>query len=161
MKCKWNDFDKFAEILVKYLPPVGEGHTMATQISTAVSKLVYKWFNDGDVYDNTHYLKGWANDLSTYANWLYANTDCGIILERIADCGNDDDYTRLLYSLCEAMDEIYLQEADKISAISSVYTATGPFKFIDWEEEYADWEADYAEWEAECEDEDWEDEDDE
>lgn len=162
MKYEWSDFDRFAEILDKYLPPVGEGHTMATQISTAVSKLVYRWFNDGDVYDNTHRLKGWCNDLSSYANWLFHNTDEGGVLVGISWCETPDDYTEVLYDLCEAVcDERFLQEADKISAISSVYTATGPFKFIDLEEEYADWEADYAEWEARCEDEDWEDEDDE
>ena len=40
------------------------------QAVTAVSKLVYKWFNDGDVYDNRFALPGWANDLSSYANWI-------------------------------------------------------------------------------------------
>ena len=44
---------------------------MASQLVTAVNKLVYKWYNDGDVYDNIHSLDNWANDLSSYANWPY------------------------------------------------------------------------------------------
>ena len=71
MSIQWDDFDKFSEISDKFLPVSGEGNTVATQIVTAVSKIVYKWFNDGDVYDTAHYLTGWYNDLSSYANWLY------------------------------------------------------------------------------------------
>ena len=67
----WDYFDKFEPIINKYMPDRGEGETMASQIVTAVNKLVYKWYNDGDVYDNTYILEGWANDLSDYANWLY------------------------------------------------------------------------------------------
>ena len=61
----WSDFDHFDEVFGKYLPNVGEGNTMASQISTAVCKLVYKWFNDGDVYDNSCY-DGGGNDLSSF-----------------------------------------------------------------------------------------------
>ena len=34
--------DEFSRISDKYLPSMGEGETLATQICTAVSKLVYK-----------------------------------------------------------------------------------------------------------------------
>ena len=68
----WSYYDKpeFKAINSEYLPARGEGETKATQIVTAVNKLVYKWYNDGDVFDNTGALSGWANDLSSYANWL-------------------------------------------------------------------------------------------
>ena len=62
---KWSYFNKFKELNNKYLPDMGEGETKATQVVTAVTKLVYKWYNDGDVYDNTYMMKGWCNDLSS------------------------------------------------------------------------------------------------
>ena len=66
-------FNKFKQINDSYLPDTGEGDTMATQICTAVNKLIYGWYNDGDVYDNTYMIDGWCNDLSSYANWLYGH----------------------------------------------------------------------------------------
>ena len=64
---------KQQELIEKYLPPRGDGDNQATQAVTALCKLTYKWFNDGDVYDNHYYLQGWANDISGSANWLYNN----------------------------------------------------------------------------------------
>ena len=67
----WDYYNKFKDINEKYLPDEGEGDTLASQIVTAINKLVYKWYNDGDVFDNVNSgLQGWANDLSSYANWL-------------------------------------------------------------------------------------------
>ena len=65
MAVDWSYFDKFDPLQDKYLPNRGEGDTIATQIVTAVAKLIYKWYNDGDVFDNTWYLDGWLNDLSS------------------------------------------------------------------------------------------------
>ena len=70
---EWDYFDKFQKIIDKYMSSNGEGETKASQVVTAINKLIYKWYNDGDVFDNTHHLKGWWNDLSSYANWLYKN----------------------------------------------------------------------------------------
>ena len=86
MAVDWGYYDKFDGLNDKYLPISGEGETKATQIVTAVSKLVYKWYNDGDVFDNTFHLEGWANDLSSYANWLYEHTDADNILANISNC---------------------------------------------------------------------------
>ena len=44
------------ELLDKYLPDEGEGKTMATQAVTAMCKIVYRWYNDGDVFDNTYFI---------------------------------------------------------------------------------------------------------
>ena len=56
----WEYFNKFEKINDKYLPLSGQGETMATQICTVVNKLVYKWYNDGDVFDNTHGLEAFS-----------------------------------------------------------------------------------------------------
>ena len=49
----------------KYLPNCWEWETQATQLATAVCKLVYKYYNDGDEYGKIVW-----NDMSSYANWI-------------------------------------------------------------------------------------------
>ena len=67
----WSYFDKFEYYNDILLPSKGDGITMASQAVTACCKLVYKYYNDGDVYCNEYYLDGWVNDISGSANWLY------------------------------------------------------------------------------------------
>ena len=132
----WDEFDRFEDVINKYMPRMGEGETMASQICTAVNKLVYKWYNDGDVFDNTHGLNGWANDLSSYANWLY-NHVCSSneILDMIVDCDTEDEYSDLLYKLAEAcLDERKLEEWNEHEKVGSIYTEKGIFRWIDLEE---------------------------
>ena len=138
---KWSDFDKFEALSGKYLPAQGEGENMATQHVTAVCKLVYKWFNDGDVYDNRYALEGWANDLSSYANWLHGYGDSTVagILERISDINTEDEYVDLLWDLAEhVINEDYLNELAARKKEGSVYEALGPFRFAEYEDEYDD-----------------------
>ena len=87
----WSSFDIFEDVIEKYMPAKGEGKTMASQIVTAVNKLIYKWFNDGDIYDNNYFLTGWCNDLSSYANWLYEYANVQE-LDAIKDCHTEEDY---------------------------------------------------------------------
>lgn len=98
----WDYFDRFDPVLRNYMPPRGEGHSMASQIVTATNKLIYKWYNDGDVYDNTHHLTGWCNDLSSYANWLSDWAEgADDILSRITGAWNYGDYERILKDLAD------------------------------------------------------------
>ena len=141
MAVDWGMYEKFEGINEKYLPDMGEGETMATQIVTAVTKLVYKWYNDGDVYDNTHYLSGWCNDLSSYANWLWKYS-LGAELASIKNATSEDDYEWILWELtCACFNEEYLEEMDKKEKVGSVYDCDGPFRFVEWEdeEEEEDW----------------------
>lgn len=128
----WSYFDKkeFDEANDKYLPSIGEGDNMATQICTAVNKLIYKWYNDGDVYDNTYSLTGWLNDLSSYANWLrkyvYAYE-----LDRIKYCEDDEDYEEILAYLADTyLDIKFLDTWAQYEKVGSVYNCDGPFEFI-------------------------------
>lgn len=135
MSVNWDYYDKFDYITDKYLPICGEGETKATQIVTAVTKLVYKWYNDGDIFDNTYYLEGWANDLSSYANWLDKYTKASIILSKISECYDDNDYEYLLKFLSDLLlNEKYLEKMDKEEKEGSIYNCDGRFKFI--EEDY-------------------------
>lgn len=133
----WNYYDKFAEITDKYMPDQGEGETLASQIVTAINKLVYKWYNDGDVYDNVHSgLSGWANDLSSYANWLYKYCEeAKPILYDIYGMGDESDYETLLQELADAcLNEEFLKEFEKPKQ-GSIYNCDGPFEFSEYNEE--------------------------
>lgn len=134
----WDYYSKFDPILDKYVPARGEGETIASQIVTAVNKLVYKWYNDGDVYDNTKYLKGWANDLSSYANWLYKHLGSVLkgTLSRIFVDETEDDYEETLKELADkTLDETFLSKFENQPKLGSIYECDGPFKFIDREDE--------------------------
>lgn len=142
MSVQWDYYDKFEELIDKYMPARGEGETKATQIVTAVNKLVYKWYNDGDVFDNTSFLDGWVNDLSSYANWLDKCTDLKAsgILAKIKDCYSDSDYENLLKELADTMlNEEYLAEQNKFEKVGTIYECDGKFKFVEFDEDEEDY----------------------
>lgn len=137
MAVNWDYYDKFQGINNKYLSPRGEGNTMATQIVTAVGKLVYKWYNDGDVFDNTRYLCGWCNDLSSYANWLHEYTRTDILLERVWYIKTDEQYEDLLKELADYfLDEELLELYNTQEKRGSIYDCEGPFKYEDGKDYY-------------------------
>ena len=153
----WSAFNKFSDEFDAYLPDMGEGDTKASQVATAVSKLVYKWFNDGDVYDNNYYMEGWCNDLSSYAKWLYKYIpETKSILDGIESCHSDSDYEKLLYTLCEVCaDPQELTAIDHESAVGSVYECDGPYSFTEYsEDEDDDWDDDWDEEDDEDEEDD-------
>ena len=144
----WSYYGKpeFEAINAKYLPECGEGENKATQIVTAVNKLVYKWYNDGDVYDNTYAMAGWANDLSSYANWLRKYAGAADILDRINECFTEAQYEDLLKALADRLlDEEFLESWAKQEKVDSIYEANGPYRFderYDDEEDEDEWEED-------------------
>jgi uncharacterized UBP type Zn finger protein len=140
MAVNWSYFDKFEKITANYMPDYGEGDTIASQAVTAVNKLVYKWYNDGDVFDNTKYLEGWANDLSSYANWLYNHTDRAKMLDNIFVISTGSEYEDFLKELADSIfDESWLSTQNKPKE-GSIYKCNGKFKFVEYgfddEEEY-------------------------
>lgn len=146
-KHNWDDFSspETDALEKKFLPHDGEGETMATQAVTATSKLIYKWFNDGDVFDNTYGLEGWANDLSSYANWLYKNVPgADAILDRIKGIYEEDKYTdEVLWPLHSLVfNAEMLSGLDVKSKSGSVYDCDGPFVYSeeseDEDEEYTE-----------------------
>lgn len=133
----WDYYNKFDEITDKYMSNQGEGDTLASQIVTAINKLVYKWYNDGDVFDNVHSgLSGWANDLSSYANWLYKYCEeAKPILYDIYGMGDESDYETLLQELADAcLNEEFLKEFEKPKQ-GSIYNCDGPFEFSEYSED--------------------------
>lgn len=135
---EWDYYDKFEEITNKYMPSSGEGETKASQLVTAINKLVYKWYNDGDVYDNTYSMDGWCNDLSSYANWIYKNyPESQGILENIANIITDEEYEQILKQLADTFyKEPFLTEESKKPATGTIYKCEGAFRFEEYNEEY-------------------------
>lgn len=136
----WGYYNKFEDINNKYLPDSGDGETLASQVVTAINKLVYKWYNDGDVYDNVNSkMEGWANDLSDYANWLAQNIDgAKDILDKIFDLGYGDSngYEIILKELAdEYLDEQFLNTLREQPKEGSVYDCSGPYEFKEYEED--------------------------
>ena len=132
---EWNYFDKFETLIDKYLPTYGEGDNRAVQAVTAVCKLVYKWYNDGDVYDNT-VMEGWCNDLSTYANWLARYAGVKHILDRIFECYGESQYEEILKDLAdEVLDEEKLEAMSKYPKTDSIYGCEGEYVFNEYDEE--------------------------
>ena len=153
MSVSWNYFDRYQEVSDKYLPIYGEGETRATQTVTAVFKLIYRWYNDGDVYDNTHYMCGGYNDLSTYANWLATYAGAKDILDRIVNVITHSDYEDILKDLADRLFDLdYLANQNELEKIDSVYKCKGSYRFV----EYDDYDDDkwYDEWHDEEDDED-------
>ena len=127
---KWESFDNFNDITTEYMPAYGEGETLASQTVTAVNKLIYKWYNDGDVYDNTYFMNGWANDLSSYANWLSKYVDAGSILDDIQNCLFDDDYEEILWKLAEKyLNREYLEKLTNKQKQGTIYKCVGKYEW--------------------------------
>ena len=127
----WSYFDKYDKLNNQYVPDMGEGETLATQTTTALAKLIYKWYNDGDVYDNNYYMQGWCNDLSSYANWLAKHIDgAKEILDRISETRTDSEYEHILKDLSELIyDEEYLKRLNEQPKEDSIYTCEGDYSF--------------------------------
>ena len=150
----WDYFDKFEPLEDIYLPDRGEGENLATQAVTATTKLVYKYYNDGDVFDNQHtgYMD-WCNDLSSYANWLSKYIPgASKILDQIFKFDYSDMKDRYEDLLKEVADFIFdedkLKELEKQPKQGSIYDCEGDYELIAADEEDED---DYY-WEYEEED---------
>lgn len=169
MSVDWSYYDNTEtdRINSQFLPTRGEGDSKGTQIVTAINKLIYKWYNDGDVYDNTGLLDGWANDLSSYANWLYKYVPkLRSILDGIFECSNDSDYENLLQKLHDAvMDLEDIENFAKQPKVGSIYECSGPFTFKDYSDDDEDSDDEYSDeyyrsGPSDFDDEDYEEDDD-
>lgn len=126
----WKYFEKFGPVLNKYMPERGKGTTIAAQTATAVNRLVSKWFQNGDIYDNVRtVLYGGLNDLSPCANWMYKHRpESRDILNRIPRCCSYHDYEDLLAALADLLlDEQSLELYMQVPSQDSIYDCRGPF----------------------------------
>ena len=139
----------------KYFHDKGDGNTMATQAITALWKLIYRWENDGDIYDNHYALHAGLNDISGSANWLYKYiTETRPILERIEYISSDSQYSTLLGMLAKCiLDENFLTKLDKLPKSGNAYSESGPYSIEEEDEDNYDTQG--ASWEDDFPDDDW------
>lgn len=145
-RCEIVDSDCFkSEHCDRYLEYRGQGDTMATQASAALNKLIYKFYNDGDVFDWTYHKPTW-NDLSSYANWLYTYIPetRGILKKAVKDGATDTDYSIALYELYELIFENHdmLDELNMHPAVGDIYNQEGVFECVEIEDEWDEWDDD-------------------
>lgn len=122
----WDFYNnKIKNMVHKYFPDREENETLASQIVDVIRELVYAWNNDGDVYDNVHSnLKGWINDISSYANWLYKYVDgTQDTLKKIYGMSNNkNDYENLLKEIVDKfLDDDFLAQAAKSKEEGNIY----------------------------------------
>lgn len=141
-------FDKFHDVISKYMKRTGEGNTKASQIVTAVNKLLYGWFNNGDVFDNQEpyeWSEHCCNDISSYANWLDKYADLFDILADVYECTTEDDYEELLKTLADTtLNEEYLAPYATQPKEGDIYKCKGSFEYVihyddEEEDEEEDW----------------------
>ncbi len=133
-KITWSSFDtpESNALEEKYLPANGDGDNMASQAVTATTRLIYKWFNNGDVYDNSYGLSGWANDISGSANWLAKHVPgARDILWRIQKTHSEEEYvSNILWPLFNLVyDPKLLSSLEKKPKVDDAYSCKGPFEF--------------------------------
>lgn len=137
----WESDPKYKNAVSKYLPDYGEGDNKAEQVVTAMNRLMFKWWNDGDVYDN-HWANGLytegVNDLSSEANWLYKNGPRRLkfMMQGVHSCESEEDYEDLLSDIAsQCFKPEYLEEASLQPKVGSVYNCDGPFSFEEYYED--------------------------
>lgn len=125
----WDYFDneKFKAAEQAYLPNEGEGETFASQIVTAIAKLIYKYYNDGDRYD------AWsANDMTSYANWLCKYVSgASSILRKVEDYSDSHEYEEVLKELADKYMNVDFLKPLEQPKQGTIYDCDGPFEYIE------------------------------
>ena len=102
-----------------------------------VCALVNTWYGDRDIYDNTHFHKGWySNDLSWAANWLYEYLpELRPFLLNIHKFKKDKEYEELLEFIKSVVfSEAILKSLSQDKYDGDLYNTTGPFRVVDVED---------------------------
>lgn len=139
----------FEALTDEYMPGVGAGDTMLSGLLVAANKLIYKWYNDGDVFDNTENgLEGFCNDISGSANWLnrYGTPRMRAILDTVYKCWTEDKYGELINKLEEELErfannEDIVEEYKSKPLEGDPYNESGPYEYQEcYDEEEDEWE---------------------
>ena len=131
------EYSKFQEeLLGKYLPPKFDGDNFAMQAVTAFNRLDYKWYQNGDIYDNTNHMFYYGtecNNVAPAANWLYNHIpDTREILLRIRNISSDREYDQIIEDLADiVLVEDKLLEWEKQPKESDIYNEKSPFEIRD------------------------------
>ena len=115
-RVNWEDFDQF-ENYKKYLPDYGEGDTKASQLATAMAKIVYRYFNDGDTVFKAPGVFG--GNMRSYATWIRKNIpELRFIVTGIPR--NTIEYKEFLFDLAKETDKVIDKYAEE-PKVGSIY----------------------------------------
>ena len=135
-------FDRFDEVLYIYRPKtIRQGETKATQLAVAIKILIFEWYEENGVYDNTELVKYSGINLTNYANWIYNNyPESRQILDRVYTIYHAAGYDMILKDLADKfLDKDFLSKEHKKPACGSIFETKGKFKFKDWNGIYFDY----------------------
>lgn len=107
----WDEFDRFVRYK-KYLPPMGEGDTMASQLATAVSTIVHRYYNDGDTV-----TKAWgygdSGNMRNLTRWIRKYVpELRVYASRLLN-PREYDYEQTLYDIAAEMENVIDDYADE------------------------------------------------
>ena len=116
---------------------------MANQIVTAISKLVYRYYNDGDVIDNSWTMEDacYYEDFTSFANWLYENVPTAkeVFDKYIGKISTEEDYENMLKDLSDKCFNMeFLKSYEDKEKIGTIYECDGVFELQEFEDE-DDW----------------------
>ena len=94
---KSNYEDKLEALFDEYVPGTGKSDNLGGEIIRAVNKIIYRWYNDGDVY---------------FAG--YGKETCGPAAKFLASLYDDDDHEYL-----EELSDLLVDFAEEVSSASS------------------------------------------
>ncbi len=126
-----SDIEEYSKVLQKYVSASGEGDTMASQVATAVNRILGRFLNDGDTI--------WSYSLCNEADWLYENAgpEVSDMIDNINDyvfAGSPtlDGYDENTYTewIGELLDFVcyggLLESLADEPATGSIYDCSGP-----------------------------------
>lgn len=149
LEADWGEnMHNFKKLSDEEMPSQGQGSTMLSQWLVCVNCLIYKWYNDGDMYSN-QYGGSSVNDISWTANWLYNNIGehYKSVLDMIKRSSGKEDYQKIIDKIEDvseklASDEKFVEKLKSEKTKDNVYKEKGPFEQLedDDEDEYDDWD---------------------
>ena len=143
--------DKHSDLTAKYLPDMGDGENLAETLITAISRLEYRWYNDGEgvVIDDELYGQDWGG-VGRNTKLLYAMED---ILDGKVHFDGKTDFEDFIIGAKAYIDNLPEEKWEELEKIDSKelldryeYIEDDVRKFLD------------AYWQEDEEDEDWEEE---
>ena len=128
-------FSKYSDIENEYMQPDGEGDTMASQLVTAINTIIYRYYNDGDIFTNEYELPSYA-DLTDFANWLYKYVpETRKILEKVVYIRDENEYEEILKALADTFFNKDILKTYEKPKQGSIYNCDGRFGYIDEDED--------------------------
>jgi hypothetical protein len=95
------DNEYFNDLRDKYVPGMGAAETRAGEIIRAMDRLIYRFFNDGDMVG-----KGYGNETCN-SSYRYLRRRLGPGCPELQAAWSEDEYVDMLASLCDQVKELF------------------------------------------------------